>query len=103
MGTLKRDGKTWIASASDEIRRGDFVSLLGRPGDVEEIKKTFTKGDAKHQFIVIAGGGETGYHLAPWMLSAIACCCWNTIRSGCDYLASHLTRATVVCADALAR
>ncbi|MCA9180270.1 MAG: Trk system potassium transporter TrkA, partial [Planctomycetales bacterium] len=102
LGTLKRDGKTWIASASDEIRIGDFVSLLGRPGDVEEIKKTFTKGDAKHQFIVIAGGGETGYHLARALdAERHRVLLLEHDPQRCDYLASHLTRATVVCADAL--
>lgn len=102
LGTLKRDGKTWIASASDEIQMGDFVSLLGRPGEVEEIKKTFTKGDAKHQFIVIAGGGETGYHLARALdAERHRVLLLEHDPERCDYLASHLTRATVVCADAL--
>lgn len=101
LGTLKRGKKTWIAGANDEIRLGDWVSLMGKPGEVEEIKKTFTKGAPKRQFIVIAGGGETGYHLARaldderhkvLLLEADA--------ERCDYLASHLLRATVVCADA---
>ncbi len=102
LGTLKRDKRTWIASATDEIRLGDFVSLMGRPDDVEEIKKTFTKGEAKHQFVVIAGGGETGYHLARALDGEhhnVLLLEHNPQR--CDYLAAHLTRATVVCADAM--
>lgn len=102
LGTLQRDGRTWIASASDEIRMGDFVSLLGRPGEVGDIKKIFTKGEFKRQFIAIAGGGETGYHLARALddeRHRVLVLEQNPER--CDYLASHLTRATVVCADAL--
>ncbi len=102
LGTLKRDGRTWIASAGDEIRMGDFVSLLGRPGEVEEIKKTFAKGETRHQFVVIAGGGETGYHLAKALEGERhRVLLLEHDPQRCDYLASHLTRATVVCADAL--
>ncbi len=101
LGTLQRGKKTWIASANDEIRMGDWVSLLGRPNEVEEIKKTFTQGAPKRQFIVIAGGGETGYHLAKALdLEHHRVLLLESDESRCDYLASHLVRATVVCADA---
>ncbi len=102
LGTLKRDGATWIARAGDEIRLGDWVSLIGRTDEVEDIKKTFAKADTKHQFIVIAGGGETGYHLAKALdgeRHRVLLLEHDPQR--CDYLASHLTRATVVCADAM--
>lgn len=102
LGTLQRDKRTWIATANDEIRLGDFISLMGRPNEVEEIKKKFTKGETKRQFVVIAGGGETGYHLARALdgdRHRVLLLEHNPQR--CDYLASHLTRATVVCADAM--
>ncbi len=102
LGTLKRDKQTWIASASDEIRLGDFVSLIGRTDDVEEIKKTFAKGETRPQFVVIAGGGETGYHLARALdgeRHRVLLLEHNPQR--CDFLASHLMRTTVVCADAM--
>ncbi|MCA9134156.1 MAG: Trk system potassium transporter TrkA [Planctomycetales bacterium] len=102
LGTLQRGAKTWIASASDEIQIGDWLSLMGRPDDVEEIKKIFAKGDPKRLFIAIAGGGETGYHLARALdheRHRVLLLEHNPER--CDYLASHLTRATVVCADAM--
>lgn len=102
LGTLKRDGRTWIASANDEIRLGDWVSLLGRPQNVEEIKKTFTQGVTKQQFVVIAGGGETGYHLAKALDGERhKVLLLEQDPQRCDYLASHLSRATVVCADAM--
>lgn len=101
LGTLKRNGKTWIASANDEIRMGDWLSLLGKPGDVEEVKKTFTKGSPKSQFVVIAGGGETGYHLARALDGERhRVLLMESDESRCNYLAAHLARATIVCADA---
>ncbi len=101
LGTLQRGKKTWIASANDEIRIGDWISLLGRPAEVEEIKKTFCKGAPRRQFIVIAGGGETGYHLAKALdRDQHRVLLLESDETRCDYLASHLTRTTVVCADA---
>ncbi|MEZ6136817.1 MAG: Trk system potassium transporter TrkA [Pirellulaceae bacterium] len=101
LGTIKRGTKTWIASANDEIRMGDWVSLMGRPQEVEEIKKTFSKGAPKRQFIVVAGGGETGYHLAKALdREHHRVLLLESDEARCDYLASHLTRSTVVCADA---
>lgn len=101
LGTLKRNQKKWIASANDEIKLGDWVSLMGKPDEVEEIKKTFTKGSPKRQFVVIAGGGETGYHLARALDGERhKILLLESDAERCDYLASHLTRATVLCADA---
>lgn len=101
LGTLKRNNKTWIASANDEIRIGDWVSLLGKPEEVEEIKKRFTQGTPKRQHVVIAGGGETGYHLARALDGARhKVLLLESDESRCNYLASHLSRATVVCSDA---
>ena len=101
LGIIKRKAKTWIASASDEIQLGDSISLMGRPEEVEELKKTFTSGQPKRQHIVIAGGGETGYHLAKALdEQRQRVLLLEADPQRCDYLASHLDRATVVCADA---
>ena len=101
LGTLKRDSKTWIASANDHIELGDWVSLLGKPEQVESIKKKFTQGSPKRQYVVIAGGGETGYHLAKALDDERhRVVLLEADEERCDYLASHLSRATVVCCDA---
>ncbi len=101
LGTLKRNKKTWIASANDQIQLGDWVSLMGKPDEVEEVKKTFAQGAPKRQFVVIAGGGETGYHLARALDGGQhRVLLLESDPERCDYLASHLTRATVLCADA---
>lgn len=101
LGTLKRGNKTWIASANDEIKLGDWVSLLGKPERVEAIKNKFAQGSPKRQHVVIAGGGETGYHLARALDDdQHKVLLLESNEKRCDYLASHLTRATVVCSDA---
>jgi trk system potassium uptake protein len=101
LGTIQRGKKTWIASANDEIRIGDWVSLMGRPAEVEGIKKTFCKGTPRRQFIVIAGGGETGYHLAKALdREQHRVLVLESDEARCNYLAAHLSRSTVVCADA---
>ncbi len=101
LGTLKRNRKTWIASANDSIQKGDWVSLMGKPEEVEEVKKSFTQGSPRRQFVVIAGGGETGFHLARALdgeRHKVLLLESDPVR--CDYLASHLSRATVLCCDA---
>ncbi len=101
IGTLKRGNKKWIASANDEIRLGDHISLLGKPEDVETVKKQFTQGSPKRNFVVIAGGGETGYHLARALDGARhRVLLLESDQERCNYLASHLARVTVVCSDA---
>ena len=101
IGTLKRDGRTWIASARDEIRIGDWVSLLGKASEVAEAKHLFAQKAPRKQFVVIAGGGETGYHLAKALDDEQhRVLLLESDAERCDYLANHLSRATVTCADA---
>ncbi|QDV22065.1 Trk system potassium transporter TrkA [Aureliella helgolandensis] len=101
LGTIRRDKKTWIARAHDEIHLGDWVSLIGRPDELQEFKKTFSLGRPKRQFIVIAGGGETGYHLAKALdAQRHKVLLLESDSERCDYLATHLDRTTVVHADA---
>lgn len=101
IGTLKRNNKTWIASANDQIQIGDWLSLLGKRDEVDEIKKTFSAGSPKQQYVVIAGGGETGFHLARALDGdRHRVLVLESDEERCDYLASHLNRVTVLCADA---
>ncbi|MCR9291606.1 MAG: Trk system potassium transporter TrkA [bacterium] len=101
LGTIKRGDQTWIAGANDVIQLGDWVSLLGKPKDVEEVKKVFAQGAPKTQYVAIAGGGETGYHLARALDDKRhKVLLLESDEARCSYLASHLSRATVVCTDA---
>lgn len=66
IGSLSREDRTWIASGADETHAGDRVSLIGMPDAVQIAKDRFTTGQKRHKVkrVMIAGGGETGYHLA---------------------------------------
>jgi len=101
LGTITRNRRTWIATANDSLHEGDAISLFGKTEDVEDMRKIFTKGSPKRQFVVIAGGGETGYHLAKALdAQRQKVLLLDDDPDRCDYLAAHLERATVVCADA---
>jgi trk system potassium uptake protein TrkA len=80
---------------------GDWISLLGRADEVEQLKREFAAESSQRSFVVIAGGGETGYHLAKALdAQRHKVLLLEDDADRCDYLASHLSRATVVCADA---
>ena len=64
LGSISREGKTWIAGAEDLIEVGDRVTIIGKRADVDAVKEMFCAAGPTKQGVVIAGGGETGYHLA---------------------------------------
>ena len=66
LGSIAREGRMWIASGEDEIHAGDRVSLIGSPESVAKVRGLFSgnRKSKKQSRVMIAGGGETGYHLA---------------------------------------
>ena len=64
VGSISRDGKTRIAGADDKIEVGDRLTIIGKSADVENVKDLFCAEGNANVGVVIAGGGETGYHLA---------------------------------------
>lgn len=104
VGSIVRDEKMWIAGAEDTIQLGDRITLIGERDDVEKVKEAIQKQRASKQGVIIAGGGETGYHLARALENedyAIVLMEENADRA--QYLANHLSRTTVVQADATRR
>lgn len=66
IGSIAREERMWIASGEDELHPEDRVSLIGSPEAVSKARGMFVSGTerkVKHR-VMIAGGGETGYHLA---------------------------------------
>ena len=103
IGTLNRDGRTWIVSGADELHGGDRVSLIGSPEAIARARSIFESGGHRQrtQTVMIAGGGETGYHLAaslPGRDYRIAVLDSNADR--CEELSRLLPQATVVHANA---
>jgi trk system potassium uptake protein TrkA len=104
VGSIVRDEKMWIAGAEDTIQLGDRITLIGERDDVEKVKEAIQKQRASKQGVIIAGGGETGYHLARALENedyAVVLMEENADRA--QYLANHLSRTTVVQADATRR
>lgn len=104
IGSICRGEKTWIAGAADAIQLADRITLIGRHEDVGSVHELIQKECAAKQGVVIAGGGETGYHLARALESEhYSVVLMDTSHERCEYLANHLRRTTVVKADATRR
>ena len=104
IGSIKRNGETRIAGAADTILDGDILTVLGKTNDLTEVKKLFLSAGLPRLGVVIAGGGETGYHLAQ-ILEGQRCSVTliDHDRQRCDFLASHLEQTVVVHRDATRR
>ena len=104
IGSINRAGKLSIAGAEDEVAVGDRISLIGKGEDIEEVKELFEIETPQKQGVVIAGGGETGYHLARVLEGRrFAVVLMDADRDRCEFLAAHLKHATVVNSDAQRR
>ena len=64
VGTIQREKRIWIASADDQLCIGDKVTVFCRPEDMKSVRAFFKSGTSQPRRFVIAGGGETGFHLA---------------------------------------
>ena len=104
LGSIVRNGEVWVAEANDEIKVGDRLGIIGKPEDIENVKTMFQKKTEPKRRVMIAGGGETGYHLAKVL---------NTDRFNvllmeadlerCEHLAARLPHVTVIQCDATSR
>ena len=79
IASITRIHRTSLALAEDELEVGDRITLIGTGDDIDEVKELFQKGSPAKLGVVIAGGGETGYHLAILEMS-------QAISSSCDQM-----------------
>jgi trk system potassium uptake protein TrkA len=103
VGSIERDGEMWLASGEDEFHVGDRVSLIGVPGEVNRSRRLFSSSTkrSKRQSVMIAGGGEIGFHIAralPATDYRITLLEHDADR--CEHLAKLLPETTVVHANA---
>ncbi|MCA9223014.1 MAG: Trk system potassium transporter TrkA [Planctomycetales bacterium] len=104
IGSIARAGRVWIAGAEDSVQAGDRITLIGRRDDIDQVKDWFSRATAPKVGVVIAGGGETGYHLARTLESEhFAVLLMDESHERCEFLAHHLKHVTVVQADATRR
>jgi trk system potassium uptake protein TrkA len=103
VGSIAREGRMWIASGEDELHAGDRISLIGSPESVAKVRGMFSeqRKSRKQSRVMIAGGGETGYHLA----DSLARRDYRVVMlerdvDRCEHLAKLLPDVTVVHANA---
>jgi len=100
VGSIYREGRMRIAGAVDRILVGDEIMLIGTCDEVDKAGELFQREPPPKKGVVIAGGGETGYHLARMLEGRrFAVLLMETDRDRCEFLAAHLEHATVVNAD----
>jgi trk system potassium uptake protein TrkA len=104
VGSILREGKVWIAGAEDAFELDDRVTLIGLRDDIDSVKESIQHDHGAKQGVVIAGGGETGYHLARTLENErYAVVLMEQSAHRCEFLANHLQHTTVVQADATRR
>lgn len=103
IGSISREGRMWIASGEDVLHAGDRVSLIGTPDTVSKTRGFFVtqnEGNAK-QRVMIAGAGETGYHLADSLSRRdYRIVMLERDPDRCDHIAKILPNVTVIHANA---
>ncbi|MDB4756045.1 MAG: Trk system potassium transporter TrkA [Pirellulaceae bacterium] len=104
IGSISREQRTWVATATDKLETGDSLDIVGKPEDIERIKTVFQTQETGTQFVVIAGGGETGYHLANMLENgSFSIVLMESSASRCEWLANSLRNVTVLHCDATQR
>jgi trk system potassium uptake protein TrkA len=104
IGSIFRNGRMTIAGADDRVAVGDRITLIGARDDIDDVRDLFQKQAPPKQGVVIAGGGETGYHVARVLETGrFAVLLIEMSRDRCEFLAAHLKHTTVVCSDAQRR
>ena len=104
IGSIHRLEQTWIAGADDILQTGDRVTLIGVRDKRDDVAQRFNRKQETHLHVVIAGGGETGYHLARALEGdRISVLLMDSNRDRCGYLAANLRHTTVVNVDATRR
>lgn len=103
IGSIAREGRVWLASGEDEIHAGDRISLIGAPAEVIKARSIFLASTrkVKRQTVMIAGGGETGYHVANTLSPKdYRVTMLERDADRCDQLAKLLPDVTVIHANA---
>ena len=97
VGTIQRDNRMWIASAEDQFEIGDKVTVFFRPEELKVVSSIFKTNPDKVRRIVIAGGGETGFHLARILeREKFKVMVIEPDADRCQVLASQLEHASVI-------
>lgn len=104
VGTIQRNGKTWIAGATDSVEVEDHITLIGTRDEIDDVKPKFQVKSSPIRSVAIAGGGETGLALARMLEGQrYHVTLLEQDMQRCEFLARLLEHTTVVHADATRR
>jgi len=104
VGSIRRNGVWSIAGADVRLEVGDRVTVIGTSEEIDDVKETFQPTQLPRRNVVIAGGGETGYHLALVLENGrFNVLVMEADRQRCELLSSRLKHTTVVHSDATRR
>ena len=104
VATIQRDNRMWIAGANDQLEIGDRVTIFSRQEDMKKVKSFFRTSSVTKKRIVIAGGGETGSHLAQMLEhQGYPLTVLEQNQSRCTELAKILDTAAIIHCDATIR
>ncbi|MFQ5734020.1 MAG: Trk system potassium transporter TrkA [Planctomycetaceae bacterium] len=100
IGLISNAERTIIAGADDVLKPGDHATLIGNRKQIEHVKKMFEHKLLSRLNVVIAGGGEIGFHLAELLQSGrYHVTLMEADVQRCEFLAGRLERTTVLHAD----
>ena len=101
IGCIHRGEKMWIAGAEDKVSVDDRITLIGERDDIDELTDLFRVTPEPKIGVVIAGGGETGYHLAQSLEGErCAVVVMDSSEERTEFLASNLKHSTILQVDA---
>lgn len=100
VGLISTGDQSIIPGATDCVRSGDHVTLIGAHSDLSKVTARFEDRSSERTRVVIAGGGEIGLNLARLLERTT---CRVTILENdadrCDFIAERLPGSTVLHAD----
>ncbi len=104
IGVITHGDRTVIAGATDVVSAGDHVAVIGSGDQIESVKRMLEHRQPPRLNVLIAGGGEIGFHLARLLQGGR----FNVVlmeenRERSMYLAERLQQTTVLHADATRR
>lgn len=101
IGSIKRGKRVWIAGGDDVLENGDHIVVFGNPNLLDEYSAHWSCSKLMDQNIFIAGGGETGFHLARTLTSKrFRVTLLESDLERCKVLASFLPMVNIIHCDA---
>ena len=100
VGLISNSERTIIAGANDVLQPGDHATLIGGHEQLRSVKKMFEHKPPPKLNVIIAGGGEIGFHLASLLQAGrFHVTLMEADVHRCEYLAERLAKTTVLHAD----